>query len=109
MNDDLTKLSPAKINLYLEVLEKTSNGYHNIESLMTFCDFGDIIRIKKAKNFKFTIDGPFSKKLSLKDNVVLNKNFYIFTGSTVGVVPILKKGLYIGKIEKLGSVKVKIL
>ena len=68
MNDDVTKLSHAKINLYLEVLEKTSDGYHNIESLMTFCDFGDIISIKKAKSFKFTIDGPFSKNLSQKDN-----------------------------------------
>ena len=39
-----------------------------------------------------------------KDKINLNKNFYVFTGSTVGVVPI-SKGLYIGKIEKLGSVK----
>ena len=41
-----------------------------------------------------------------KDKIKLNKNFYAFTGSTVGVVPILGKGLFIGKIEKLGSVKV---
>ena len=40
-----------------------------------------------------------------KDKVVINKNFYIFTGSTVGVVPILGKGTYIGKIDKIGSVK----
>ncbi len=40
-----------------------------------------------------------------KDKIKLNKNFYIFTGSTVGVVPILGKGLYVGKIDKLGSVK----
>jgi 2-keto-4-pentenoate hydratase len=40
-----------------------------------------------------------------KDKINLNKNFYVFTGSTVGVVPILGKGQYIGKIEKLGSVK----
>ena len=40
-----------------------------------------------------------------KDKINLNKDFYIFTGSTVGVVPILGKGLYIGKIDKLGSVK----
>ena len=40
-----------------------------------------------------------------KDKVFLNKNFYVFTGSTVGVVPLTKKGLYIGKIQKLGSVK----
>jgi 2-keto-4-pentenoate hydratase len=41
-----------------------------------------------------------------KDKINLNKNFYVFTGSTVGVVPILGKGLYIGKVERLGSAKV---
>ena len=40
-----------------------------------------------------------------KDKINLKRNFYVFTGSTVGVVPILSKGLYLGKIEKLGSVK----
>ena len=40
-----------------------------------------------------------------KDKINLNKDFYVFTGSTVGVVPILGKGLYAGKIDKLGSVK----
>ena len=40
-----------------------------------------------------------------KDKINLHKDFYVFTGSTVGVVPILGKGLYVGKVEKLGSVK----
>ena len=40
-----------------------------------------------------------------KDKVNLNKDFYVFTGSTVGVVPILGKGLYAGKIDKLGLAK----
>ena len=40
-----------------------------------------------------------------KDKINLNKDFYVFTGSTVGVVPILGKGLFTGKIDKLGSVK----
>ena len=40
-----------------------------------------------------------------KDKVVLDKDFYVFTGSTVGVVPILGKGLYTGKIAQLGSAK----
>ena len=43
-----------------------------------------------------------------KDKTNLDKDFWVFTGSTVGVVPILKKGLYTGKIENLGSVKAKI-
>ena len=44
-----------------------------------------------------------------KDKIKLNKNFYVFTGSTVGVVPIEGKGLYKGKIDKLGTVKTKII
>ena len=45
----------------------------------------------------------------IKDKIKLNKNFYVFTGSSVGVVPILGKGLYTGKIEKLGTVNAKII
>ena len=48
------------------------------------------------------------KKLK-KDKITMNKDFYVFTGSTVGVVPILGKGSYIGNIDKLGSVKVIIV
>ncbi len=44
-----------------------------------------------------------------KDKVNLNKDFHVFTGSTVGVVPILGKGLYTGKINSLGSVKAIII
>ena len=40
-----------------------------------------------------------------KDRINLNKDFWVFTGSSVGVVPIKSKGLYIGKIDKLGTVK----
>ena len=47
------------------------------------------------------------KKLQ-KDKVKLNKEFFVFTGSSVGVVPILSKGIYKGVIQKLGSVEAKI-
>ena len=40
-----------------------------------------------------------------KDKINLNKDFWVFTGSSVGVVPINGKGHYIGKIDKLGTVK----
>ena len=40
-----------------------------------------------------------------KDKINLNKDFYVFTGSTVGVIPIVNTGLYTGKIDKLGFAK----
>jgi 2-keto-4-pentenoate hydratase len=44
-----------------------------------------------------------------KDKIDLKKDFWVFTGSTVGVVPIYGKGFYIGKIDQLGSAKAKIV
>jgi len=40
-----------------------------------------------------------------KDRIKLDSNFFIFTGSTVGVVPLKNKGNYIAKIDKIGTVK----
>lgn len=55
--------SPAKVNLYLEVLSKNQNGFHNLNSLMCFCDIGDYISIEKSNKFSIEIVGPFSKLL----------------------------------------------
>jgi 2-keto-4-pentenoate hydratase len=43
-----------------------------------------------------------------KDKIKYNKDFYVFTGSSVGVVPILGNGFYKGVINKIGSVVAKI-
>jgi 2-keto-4-pentenoate hydratase len=40
-----------------------------------------------------------------KDKINLAKDFWVFTGSTVGVVPIKKRGIYVGTVDKLGAVK----
>jgi len=37
--------APAKINLYLEVLDKLDNGYHNIDSIMQSVDLADTLVI----------------------------------------------------------------
>jgi len=60
-NDLKNYISPLKLNLYLHLINKTCDGYHNLESLMTFCDYGDFISIKEEKDFSFTIEGPFAK------------------------------------------------
>jgi len=46
----LTVFSPAKINLYLGILGKRSDGYHNIETVMVPLDFGDEITLQRQPN-----------------------------------------------------------
>ena len=62
----------CKINLSLRVLKKLPNGYHDINSLITFCDLYDVISINKIKGLKDKIifSGKFNKGIDVKSNTV---------------------------------------
>ena len=64
--------SYCKINLFLRVLKKLSSGYHNIMSLITFCNLHDIILISEIKSYKDKVSftGPFKEGISKKNNTV---------------------------------------
>lgn len=54
----LTLLSPAKINLFLQVGEKQSDGYHRIASLMQAISLCDRIYLQLSPADHFTCDNP---------------------------------------------------
>ena len=62
--------SYCKINLTLRVLKKLNNGYHNIMSLITFCDLHDVISISKISNSKdkISFSGRFKKGINMQSN-----------------------------------------
>jgi len=64
--------SYCKINLSLRVLKKLNNGYHNIMSLITFCNLHDIISISKIGNLKdkISFSGKFKKGINKKKNTI---------------------------------------
>ena len=39
----VTALAPAKVNLYLHVLGRRPDGYHELQSLAAFADAGDMV------------------------------------------------------------------
>ncbi|MFH1779348.1 MAG: 4-(cytidine 5'-diphospho)-2-C-methyl-D-erythritol kinase [Candidatus Omnitrophota bacterium] len=50
MDEVLTLKSPAKINLYLKVLRKRPDGFHDIETIFERIDLCDEIRLKPIKD-----------------------------------------------------------
>ncbi|MBO5212363.1 MAG: 4-(cytidine 5'-diphospho)-2-C-methyl-D-erythritol kinase [Clostridia bacterium] len=50
----LSILSPAKINLYLDVLNKRSDGYHNIQSIMQTVSLYDEIFLNVSESTKIS-------------------------------------------------------
>ena len=64
----------CKINLSLRVSKSSNNGYHNIRSLVTFCNLHDVISISKIKglNDKISFSGRFKKGVNEKSNTITN-------------------------------------
>ncbi len=64
--------APAKLNLYLHVLGRRDDGYHLLDSLMTFVRVGDGIYAEPANDLSLTVEGPFAEGLDEgEDNLVL--------------------------------------
>jgi len=65
--------SYCKINLSLRVIKKLKNGYHNIVSLITFCNLYDLISISQIKKLsdEVSFSGEFKKNISKKNNTVI--------------------------------------
>lgn len=63
--------APAKINLALAVTGRREDGYHLLDSLVTFTAFGDRIGLAPAAEDRFTLTGRFCGVLSAEaDNLV---------------------------------------
>ena len=43
-NNSLTRLSPAKINLFLHITGKRADGYHNLQTVFRLLDWGDYLQ-----------------------------------------------------------------
>ena len=64
--------APAKINLYLHVVGRRSDGYHLLDSLVAFAGIGDTIEAAPGETLSLSIDGPFAEGLGdAEDNLVL--------------------------------------
>lgn len=66
----LSRLAPAKINLFLHVGGVQPDGYHPVSSLMVFADVGDRLTIGPADYPAFEADGPFAAGLGDGLNLV---------------------------------------
>lgn len=50
--------APAKLNLFLEILGRRPDGYHDLATVMVPLDFGDALTVREARGFRLEVDGP---------------------------------------------------
>jgi 4-diphosphocytidyl-2-C-methyl-D-erythritol kinase len=85
MTEVLTLTSPAKINLYLKVLSKRPDGYHDIETVFERIDLCDKIRLRPIKkDIVVLCDNPQvpcdSRNLVYRVAAVLKESYGITSG-----------------------------
>ena len=68
----LSVRAAAKINLFLHVGDRRSDGYHALESLAVFAETSDRMEFTPSSDLTLKITGPFGKALArVPDNLVL--------------------------------------
>ncbi|BAS48632.1 4-(cytidine 5'-diphospho)-2-C-methyl-D-erythritol kinase [Aggregatibacter actinomycetemcomitans NUM4039] len=88
---------PAKLNLFLYINGKRADGYHELQTLFQFVDFGDWLHIKARSDGKIRLT-PAIANLKSEDNLIYRaaKLLQQYTGCTLGAELTLDKILPIG-------------
>jgi len=74
----------AKLNLYLHVIGKRDDGYHELDSLVAFATVHDTLHLTPADRLSLTVEGPFAASLSPgSDNLVLQAAELLQTKATI--------------------------
>ena len=62
----------AKVNLCLQIVGQKSNGFHLLDSIVGFTEFGDHLSFKKSDELALTMKGAFSDQIPVdKSNLIL--------------------------------------
>ena len=91
---EFTVYAPAKINLYLDVLRKRRDGYHDIETLFEKIDLKDEIVVREAKKgIVVKVEPPVCP--SGKGNIVYSALEALFkeAGIEVGLDVVIRKNI----------------
>ncbi len=56
----MIEAASAKVNLALHLRRRRPDGYHDLETLFAFTEFGDTVRATIAEGLSLTVAGPFA-------------------------------------------------
>ena len=90
------EIARAKINLALHVRGRMADGYHRLETIFAFAEFGDRLEAQSSTDIELELRGPFAGDLDAgPDNLVRKAAELLRThsGTLAGVKLILDKRL----------------
>ncbi len=71
-DDRFCLFAAAKVNLYLHVTGRRTDGYHTLDSLVAFAGVGDTITVSRDADISLEVSGPFGENVPFgADNLVI--------------------------------------
>jgi 4-diphosphocytidyl-2-C-methyl-D-erythritol kinase len=92
----LTLKTKAKLNLCLHVQNKRADGYHNLHSIVAFCEVGDELSFALNEQLELKVNGDFADNLQNEsDNIIIKSARHLqkYCGISHGASIILHKNL----------------
>ena len=78
MPAEFSELSPAKLNLFLKIINRRDDGYHNLRSGVTLINLCDEVTAEKNSEFKVKYIGKFAPQNNIFTDCIVNKIFSKF-------------------------------
>ncbi len=78
MPAEFNEISPAKINLFLKIIGKRDDGYHNLRSGVTLINLYDEVSAQKSSEFKVKYTGEFAPPDNIFKDCIVEKIFSKF-------------------------------
>ncbi len=75
MLDKIIEKSPAKINLFLKIINKREDSFHNIRTGITFLNLYDEITVQAHSKFEINYTGIFAPKKNLFEDCIISRLF----------------------------------
>lgn len=94
---EITLPSPAKLNLFLHITGQRPDGYHNLQTIFQFLDYGDTLAFQSTNDGQLSLT-PAIEGVKEEDNLIIKaaRALQQHTGCTQGAKIQLKKVLPMG-------------
>ena len=97
MQDWIFEKACAKVNLALHVFGRRDDGYHELDSIVAFADFGDELKLRHAAQTSLKVAGPFAEWVPQGDDNIVFKALNVWHTATAMPAPqveiVLEKNL----------------
>lgn len=93
--------APAKLNLFLHIIGRQSNGYHELQSVMQFIDFHDDLSFELTSDNRITVQSnydevPMEHNLAYRAARALQESYHVSQGIVISLTKNLPVGAGLG-------------